>query len=144
MFVILTRDCREKQKENFVNKRKPRCSIESLLWRMKAKSTYIYRVQSSVCRLPNYWPPTPSIPSECVLPSHQRLGYTVHTRRAVRGWGSIFRKMPDIGLASNSIIPLRMGGCGLPHVSSSFTHLKDYRAAAGLIDIDGTERYTIR
>ncbi len=28
-------------------------------------------------------------------------------RRAVRGWGSIFRKTPVIGLASYSIIPLR-------------------------------------
>ncbi len=44
----------------------------------KAQSTYICRVQSSVLRLPNYWPPTPSPPSECVLPPHQR--------RVVRGW----------------------------------------------------------
>ncbi len=36
-------------------------------------------------------------------------GGGVHTHRPVRGWGgvSIFRKTPDIGLASNSIIPLR-------------------------------------
>ncbi len=47
----------------------------------------IYRVQSSVWRLPNSWPPTPSPPSECVLPPHQRRG--VHTRRAVREWGVI-------------------------------------------------------
>jgi hypothetical protein len=32
------------------------------------QSTYIYRVQSTVWRLPKYWPPTPSPPSECVLP----------------------------------------------------------------------------
>jgi hypothetical protein len=43
-----------------------------------------YRVQSSVWRLPNYTPPTPSPPSECVLPPHQRRG--VHTRRVVRRW----------------------------------------------------------
>jgi hypothetical protein len=50
------------------------------------KSTYIYRIQSSVWRLPNYWPPPLSPPSECVLPPHQRRG-GVHTRRVVRGWG---------------------------------------------------------
>ncbi len=50
-----------------------------------AQSTYICRVQSSVWRLPKYWPPTPSPPSVWVLPLHQRRG--VHTRRAVRGWG---------------------------------------------------------
>ncbi len=44
------------------------------------QSTYIYRVQSRVWRLPNYWTPIPSPPSECALPPH-------HTRRAVRGWG---------------------------------------------------------
>jgi hypothetical protein len=73
-------------------------------------STYIYRVQSSVWRLTNYWRPTPSPPSECVLPPQQRR--RVHTLRAVTGWGegprgSIFRKTPDIGLASYSIIHLR-------------------------------------
>ncbi len=30
------------------------------------------RVQSCVWRLPKYWPPTPSPPSECVLPPHNR------------------------------------------------------------------------
>jgi hypothetical protein len=40
------------------------------------------------------------------LPPHQRRGGGVHTRRVVRGWGSIFRKTPDIGLTSYSIIPL--------------------------------------
>jgi hypothetical protein len=34
----------------------------------------ICRVQSSGWRLPKYWPPTPSPPSECVLPSIQRRG----------------------------------------------------------------------
>jgi hypothetical protein len=29
--------------------------------------------------------------------------------KAVRGWGPIIRKTPDIGLASYIIIPLRMG-----------------------------------
>ncbi len=40
------------------------------------KSTYTYRVQSSVWRLRNYWPPTPFPPSECVLPPLQRWGDT--------------------------------------------------------------------
>ncbi len=47
-----------------------------------AHSTYIYRVQSTVWRLPNYWPPTSSPPSECVLTPHQRRGYTLAGR-----WG---------------------------------------------------------
>ncbi len=66
------------------------------------------RVQSSVWRLPNYWPPTPSPPSECVLPSHQRRWgrYTLAGRWG--GGGLIFWKTPDIGLASYSIIPLRL------------------------------------
>ncbi len=68
--------------------------------------TYIYRVQSSVWRLPNYWPPTPSPPSECVLPPVPKpVGYTLTGRWG--GGGSIFQKTPDIGLASYSIIPLR-------------------------------------
>jgi hypothetical protein len=71
------------------------------------QSTYVRRVQSCVWRLPKYWPPPPTPPSECVLPPHQRQG--AHTRRAVRGnddlfgegdGGSIFWKTPAIGLAS--------------------------------------------
>ncbi len=50
-----------------------------------AQSTYIYRVQSSVWRSTELLTPTPSPPSECVLPPHQRRG--VHTRRAGRGVG---------------------------------------------------------
>ncbi len=49
----------------------------------------VYRVKSSVWRLPNYWSPTPSLPSECVRSPHQRGGGGVHTRRAVRGGGHI-------------------------------------------------------
>ncbi len=46
-----------------------------------------YRLQSRVWRLPNYWPRTPSPPSECVLLQHQRRGGTHSARRrAVRGW----------------------------------------------------------
>ncbi len=49
-----------------------------------AQSTYICRVQSCVCHLPNYWPPTPSPPSDCVLPRTKGWGvlYTL-----ARGWG---------------------------------------------------------
>ncbi len=71
----------------------------------QTQSTYMYRVQSSVWCLPNYWFPIPSPPIECVLPPHQRRGY-----KLARGWGgggSIFRKTPDIGLASYRIIPLQ-------------------------------------
>jgi len=65
-------------------------------------------IQSSVWRLPNYDPPPPLHPAS-VFP-RTKGGGGVHTRRrAVRGvGGSIFRKTPDIGLASCSIIPLRI------------------------------------
>ncbi len=54
------------------------CSIFS-------QRTYIHRVQSSVWRLPNYWPLPPLHPASV---SHPRTkGGGVHTRRAVRGWG---------------------------------------------------------
>ncbi len=52
------------------------------------QSTYIYRVQSSVWRLPNYWPPAslPLHPASVSSPSNKGRG--VHTRREgrVRGW----------------------------------------------------------
>ncbi len=64
------------------------------------QSTYIYRVRSSVWRLPNcLLNPRPL----CVLPPHQKAGGT-HTLGG-EGW---FRKTPDIGLASYSAIPLRL------------------------------------
>ncbi len=50
------------------------------------KVVYIYRVQISVWRLPNYWPPTPSPPSGCVLPPHQRRGDT-NSPGGEGGWG---------------------------------------------------------
>ncbi len=55
----------------------------------------------------NYWTPTPSPPSACFLPPRTK-GDTLAGR-----WGdggSIFRKTPDIGMASYSIIPLRIRG----------------------------------
>ncbi len=60
-----------------------------------------YRAVSGVFQ--NIDPPPPL--RECVLPPHQRRG--LHSRRAVRGWGSIFWKTPDIGLASYSTISPR-------------------------------------
>ncbi len=74
---------------------------------LTSQSTYIHRIQSSVWRLPNYWlpVPTPSPPSECVLPPHQRRWGT-HSPGGEGVGGSLFRKMSDIGLASYSIIPL--------------------------------------
>jgi hypothetical protein len=41
--------------------------------------TYIYRVQSSVWRLPNYWPLTPSPPKRVILPLHRRRGGGTHS-----------------------------------------------------------------
>ncbi len=67
-----------------------------------AQSTYICKVQSSVWSLPKYWPPPPLLPASVSSP---RLWYTLAGRWG--GGGSIFRKTPDIGLASYSIIPLR-------------------------------------
>jgi hypothetical protein len=74
------------------------------------QSTYVCRVQSSVWRLPKYWPPTPFPPSECVLPPPPKAGggyYTLARRWGGWGGGSIFWKTPDIGLASYNIIYLR-------------------------------------
>ncbi len=80
---------------------------------MWIKTSYLHKLLTNVeyravsIVFQNIDPPPPSPPSECVLPSHQRRG--VHTRRAVRGGGgSIFRKTRDIGLASYSIISLRL------------------------------------
>ncbi len=75
----------------------------------RSKSTYICRVQSCALRLPKYWPPTPLSTQRVCPPPHQRRG--VHTRRPVRGWGSIFWKTSDIGLASYSMISLRFRYC---------------------------------
>jgi hypothetical protein len=49
------------------------------------QSTCIYRVQSSVWRLPNYW--TPPLSTQWVCPSTASKAEGEHTSRAVRGWG---------------------------------------------------------
>ncbi len=68
--------------------------------------TYIeYRAVSGVYRTID--PPTPLHPA--IVSSPRTKGGGLQTRRTVRGWGSIFRKTPDIGLASYGIIPLRSG-----------------------------------
>jgi hypothetical protein len=67
--------------------------------------TYIeYRAVSGVFRTID---PTPPLHPASVS-SPRTKGGGVHTRRAVRGWGSIFQKTSDIGLASYSKIPLRL------------------------------------
>jgi hypothetical protein len=65
------------------------CMYEYVRTCFEPQSTYIYKEQSSVRRLPNYWPPTHSPPSELLsFPPHQRRGvHTCRRRRAVRGWG---------------------------------------------------------
>ncbi len=68
----------------------------------------MYRVQSSFWRLPKlqYWPPPPLHPASVSFPRTKGVGgYTLAGRWG--GVGPVFRKTPDIGLASYSIIPLR-------------------------------------
>jgi hypothetical protein len=66
--------------------------------------TYIeYRAVSGVFRTID--PHPLSTQRVCPPPAPKAVG--VHTRRAMRVAGSIFRKTADIGLASYSIIPLR-------------------------------------
>jgi hypothetical protein len=50
------------------------------------QSTYIYRVQSSVWRLPNYCLPPPLRPASVSSP-RTKGGGGGHNRRAVKGWG---------------------------------------------------------
>jgi hypothetical protein len=81
-------------------------------WLQPTKYLHMYcRVQyRAVWCLPKYWHPTPSPPSECVIPPHQRQGGggTPHTRWAVRRWVvNILEDARHIGLASYRIISLR-------------------------------------
>ncbi len=76
------------------------------------------RVQSSVWRLPNYWPPTPLSTQRVCPPAIPKRGggYTLAGRWG--GGGTIFWKTPDIGLASCRIIPLR-NGCSVCRIQSA-------------------------
>ncbi len=62
-----------------------------------------YRAMSGVCRTID--PPPPLHPASVSPPAPKGGGYTFAGRWG--GGGSIFRKTPDIGLASYSIISLR-------------------------------------
>ncbi len=65
------------------------------------KHRYTLRGQSNVWRLPKYWPPAPSTPSECVTP---RLWCGERTNSlGGKGWGSLVRKTPDTALYSTYI-----------------------------------------
>jgi hypothetical protein len=66
-----------------------------------------YRAVSGVFPILKHLPPIPlSTQRVCPTPA-PNAGGTRHARQGVRGWGSIFWKTPDIGLASYSIISLR-------------------------------------
>ncbi len=83
-----------------------RCELVSIIHKVL---TYIeYRAVSGVFRPELLTPPPPPLhPASVFSPRIKDGGYTIHTRRAVKGWGSIFRKTPGIELTSYSIIPLR-------------------------------------
>ncbi len=55
--------------------------------RIAAQSTYIYRVQRSVWRLPQLLTPPPPLHPAIVSSPRTKDGGGVHTRSAVRGWG---------------------------------------------------------
>jgi hypothetical protein len=80
-------------------------AVERVIWGHKVLTYVEYRAVSGVFQ--NIDPPPPLHPASVSSP--RTKGGGVHTRRAVRGWGSIFWKTPDIGLASYSIISLRLG-----------------------------------
>ncbi len=90
-----------------------RSGMRRAMWEVRAQSTYLYRdieyrAVSGVFR--NIDPQPPLHPAIVSSPRTQRRGggYTFSGRWG--GGGSIFRKTPDIGLASYSIIPLRVRG----------------------------------
>jgi hypothetical protein len=71
------------------------------------QSTYIYRVQSQVSGVFRTIDPTPPLhPASVSFPRTNARGGT-HSPGGEGAGESIFRKTPDIGLASYSIIPLR-------------------------------------
>ncbi len=80
-----------------------------------AQSTCIYRVQSNVWRLPNFWPPPSLHPASVSSP--RTKGGRVHTRRAVRGQYFGRRQTLDWPL-TYSIIPLRFLGTEIQRIST--------------------------
>ena len=71
------------------------------------QSTYIRRVQSCAWFLPKYWPPIPLSTQRVCPPPVPKAGGT-HSPGGEEGGGSIFWKTPAIGLASYSLISLRI------------------------------------
>ncbi len=70
---------------------------------------YICRVQSCALRLPKYWPPHPPLhPASVSSPRTKGGGYATHSPGGEGGGGSIFWKTSDIGLASYSMISVRL------------------------------------
>jgi len=89
-------DMRSRRHESIIDRR-GYSNLSNALWHKVL--TYIeYRAVSGVFR--TIWPPPPLHPASVSSP-------TIAGRW--RGGGSIYRKTPDIGLASHSIIPLREG-----------------------------------
>ncbi len=71
---------------------------------IQAQSTYIRIVQSCASRHPKYWPSTPlSTQRVCPPPTPKAGGYTFAGR-----WGVNILEDADIGLASYSLISLRI------------------------------------
>ncbi len=77
-------------------------------WQLHKVLTFVeYRAVSASSKILTPHPPPRS---ECVLPPHQRRGLHAHSPGGEGGWGTIFRKTHDIGLASYTIISLRAVG----------------------------------
>ena len=87
----------------------PRSKKISSVQSLSSQSTYMRRLQSCAWRLPKYWPPTPlSTQRVCPPPAPKAGGGGVPPRRRCGGWGAMFWKTPAIGLASYSLISLRL------------------------------------
>ncbi len=70
--------------------------------------TYIYCTEQCLVSSELKTPHPVSSLHPASVSSPRTKGGGVRTRRPAMGWGSIFWKAPDIGLASYSIIPLRL------------------------------------
>jgi hypothetical protein len=98
-----------------------------LVW-SESQNTYICRKQSCVWRLPKLLTPHPQFhPASVASPAPKAGGYTLAGRWG--GWGSIFWKTPDIGLASyNNLSTVRvlerLSTLGLEDLQESNTSLE--------------------